>query len=85
MFSRLKAMLEPTTQRGKRAAVGAGFLLIAMLGSVSIFATGPSAVPEERTEKAWPVAVVEVSPAPIRPTFTAYGRVESSTYEQLQN
>jgi multidrug efflux pump subunit AcrA (membrane-fusion protein) len=84
MFSRLKAALKPQTLRARRAAAGIGFIGLAMLASVSIFATGPSTNPVERTEKAWPVSVLEVTPAPIEPTFKAYGRVESSNVTHLK-
>ena len=47
----------PNNPRGKRALIGAGFLLIAALMSASIFATGPKAEPEAIDEKAWPVSV----------------------------
>ncbi len=84
MFARLSQSLKPRTARGKRFSAGIGFLLAALLASVSIFATGPDAVPEQRSEKAWPVSVVEVEPASIQPTFTGYGRIESSNLTHLR-
>lgn len=82
MLARLKLLTAST--RGRRFVAGTGFILAALLASVSIFATGPNPQPAERTEKAWPVSVVEVSPSPIQPTFTAYGRVESSNVTHLR-
>ena len=84
MFARLKQLSKRLSDRGRRFLAGVGFIVAALLASVSIFATGPTAVPEERREKAWPVSVLEVEPAPIRPTFTAYGRVESSNVTHLR-
>jgi HlyD family secretion protein len=82
MFARLKSLTE--TPRRRRFAAGTCFILVALLASVSIFATGPNPAPAVRTEKAWPVSVVEVTPAPMQPTFTAYGRVESSHVTHLK-
>jgi HlyD family secretion protein len=84
MFARLAQSLKPRTPRGKRFFTGIGFLLVAVLTSVSIFATGPAATPTERTEKAWPVSVIEVVPTSVQPTFAAYGRVESSNLTHLR-
>lgn len=84
MLARLNRLVRPQTARGKRFAASAGFLLVAVLASVSIFATGPNPEPAARTEKAWPVSVLEVTPATLKPTFTAYGRVESSNVTHLR-
>ena len=75
--------LWPTSPRNRRLAAGAAMLTGAALTSVSIFATGPTAVPEPRTEKAWPVAVMPAMPERRSPSFTAYGRVESSRVAEL--
>lgn len=74
----------PSSHRGKRTAVSAIFLLIAALASLSIFATGPDSEPEIRTEKAWPVSVLKIRPATLQPSFTAYGRIESSNVAHLR-
>jgi multidrug efflux pump subunit AcrA (membrane-fusion protein) len=74
----LPAKLWPSSPRGKRLAAGSAILAGAALTSVSIFATGPVAEPEQRTEKAWPVSVVAALPRTQSPSFTAYGRVESN-------
>jgi HlyD family secretion protein len=55
-----------------------GILLVALLASVSLFATGPSPEPEPLHERAWPVSAMDVKPGPARPTFTSFGRVEST-------
>ncbi len=82
MFARLKLLT--ANPRGRRFVAGVGFILAALLASVSIFATGPNPQPAERAEKAWPVSVMEVVPSPQTPTFTAYGRVESSNVTHLR-
>jgi HlyD family secretion protein len=74
----------PTAEQRKRAAIAGGFIVAAALASASIFATGPSAVAELRTEKSWPVSVLDVSPQALRPTFTGYGRVESSNVANIR-
>ena len=81
---RLRTHFERAGARTRRFLVGLGFILAAVLASVSIFATGPSTTPADRTEKIWPVSVVEVMPTAIQPTFTAYGRVESSRIAHLR-
>ena len=82
MFARLKLLT--ASPRGRRFVAGTGFILAALLASMSIFATGPDPQPAKRTEKAWPVSVLEVEPGPVQPTFTAYGRVESSNVTHLR-
>ena len=68
----------------RRALVGTGFLAGAVLMSASIFATGPTAQPEVKKEKAWPVSIIEVAPDALHPSFTAFGRVESSDVARLR-
>jgi multidrug efflux pump subunit AcrA (membrane-fusion protein) len=82
MFARLKLLT--ASPRGRRFVAGIGFIAAALLASMSIFATGPNPQPAERTEKAWPVSVMEVVPSALAPTFTAYGRVESSNVTHLR-
>lgn len=74
----------PQSPRFKRIAVAAAILGGAALTSVSIFATGPTAEPAPRIEKAWPVSVIDARPAAQRPTFTAYGRVESQRVASIK-
>ncbi|MEQ8486102.1 MAG: HlyD family efflux transporter periplasmic adaptor subunit [Pseudomonadales bacterium] len=79
MTSRLAFLLRwrPASARGRHLAAAVALLGGAVLASASIFATGPAAAPEPRTEKSWPVAVLQVMPEPRSPTFTVYGRMES--------
>jgi multidrug efflux pump subunit AcrA (membrane-fusion protein) len=81
---RLQQRFQQAGGRTRRFLAGVGFIATALLASVSIFATGPNPVPAERVEKAWPVSVVEVAPTTLQPTFTAYGRVESSRVAHLR-
>lgn len=85
-MNRLKALTQrarPASRRGKGFAAGALILAGAALLSVSIFATGPTAEPEERRERAWPVSVTQITPAQLTPMFSVYGRVESSDVANL--
>jgi multidrug efflux pump subunit AcrA (membrane-fusion protein) len=86
-FSDLRQRIEahsPKTPRGKRLAAAAGVAAGSLLLSVSIFATGPRAVPEPPGEKVWPVSVVEIAPSALAPSFTAFGRIESAQVAQIQ-
>ncbi len=60
-------------------AVGAGTAMVAGL----LFATGPDAVPEATTEKAWTITVVAASPAWMQPAFATYGRFEARRLSTL--
>jgi multidrug resistance efflux pump len=70
--------------RLRRAAVGAGFLAVSALASVSIFATAPNPAPETPLERAWPVSVLIAEPAMLSPKFSSYGRVESSRQSRIR-
>lgn len=76
--------LWPATPPRRRLAAGVAILAGAALTSVSIFATGPTAEPEIRSEKAWPVSVIEAQPDARHPSFTAYGRVESNRVARIK-
>ena len=52
-FSAVLSAIKPRSPRMKRIATGSAFLLLAALMSASIFATGPQALPVERTEKSF--------------------------------
>lgn len=75
---------KPRTLKTKRLAVSGGILFGAVLTSASIFATGPDAEPEIRTEKSWPVSVLAIEPHRLNPTFLAYGRIESSNVAKIR-
>lgn len=51
----------------------AGFVSLAML----LVATGPSAAPGERNERAWPISTMEARPDAMSPVLLAYGSLES--------
>ena len=75
---------QPTSQRTRRAAIAGAFIFAAAIASASIFATGPTATPEIRTEKSWAVSVISVLPQAMQPTFKGYGRVESSNVANIR-
>jgi multidrug efflux pump subunit AcrA (membrane-fusion protein) len=75
----------PKTPRGRRFAAGSACIGVSLLLSASIFATGPRAAPEAPSEKAWPVSVVTVEPGLLEPTFTTFGRIESSQVARIQS
>ncbi|MFU8816011.1 MAG: HlyD family secretion protein [Pseudomonadales bacterium] len=83
-WKRLPAALWPTSGRGRRAVAAAAMLAGATLVSASIVATGPTPEAPLRTERSWPVSVIEVEPQPHSPTFTAYGRMESHRIAKLR-
>jgi multidrug efflux pump subunit AcrA (membrane-fusion protein) len=75
----------PHGAAGRRAWLACGILAASVLISASIFATGPSPTPQIKTEKAWPVSVLTVTPADLAPSFATYGRVESTQVAHLQS
>ncbi len=62
----------------RKSRITLGIITVAGLTSASIFATAPSATPEEITEKAWPITAISVTTAERGPTFGAYGRFVAS-------
>jgi HlyD family secretion protein len=54
-----------------------------VLASIIIF-TGPSAEPQARTERAWPVSVMTAHPDTRSPTLVAFGKVESRQVANLK-
>ena len=71
------------SSRASGTVAGIGFLIVAILTSTVLFATGPNPKPTEKTEKAWPVSTVEVTPDSLRPSYRTYGRVESAEIASL--
>ena len=55
------------------------------LVTLILFATGPTAVPEETTEKAWPITVIDVHPTYLRPSFSVFGRYEANQRAALSS
>jgi hypothetical protein len=56
-----------------------GLMLLGLslfLGYIMV-ATGPSAEPLEKTERAWPVSVITAAPVNLPPTLLTFGKVES--------
>src|SRR5262245_17128731 len=75
---------QPKTLARRRVATGIAILIGSLLVSMSIFATAPNAEPEVKREKAWPVSVLEITPAPTSPMFNAFGRVEATQIAAIQ-
>ncbi len=79
---RLKTVTEPLSRLSKKFT---GLLLLALslfFGFIMV-ATGPSAEPLEKTERAWPVSVMTAAPVDLPPTLLTYGRVESKQVARL--
>lgn len=55
------------------------------LVTVILIATGPNAIPEEAAEKAWPITVMDVKPAYLRPSFSVFGRYEANQRAALSS
>jgi len=56
-----------------------------LLLTAFLFATGPNAIPEKATEKAWPITVIDVEPAYLRPSFSVYGRYQANQRAALSS
>lgn len=78
----LKARVEGSS-KARGTLAGVAFLAVAVLASTVLFATGPDPKPTERTEKAWPVSTLQVTPDALRPSYRTYGRVESAETASL--
>lgn len=79
---KLKKVTAALSRLGKKFS---GFLLLLMsvfFGFIMV-ATGPSAEPLEKTERAWPISVITAAPVDLPPTLLTYGRVESKQIARL--
>ncbi len=74
-----------SSPKRRQLATSGAIIGIALLTSASIFATGPSAAPAEHVEKAWPVSVMQATPATLQPTFSAFGKLESNRVAHLRS
>ncbi|XOV84669.1 MAG: efflux RND transporter periplasmic adaptor subunit [bacterium] len=73
------------TPEQKQLFIALGILAFAVLTSASIFATGPNAEPDKPIEKAWPVSVTPAQPQTLKPSFSAFGRLESNRIAHLRS
>ena len=73
------------TPRRRQIAAYLAIVSAALLTSVSLFATGPSAAPAVSEERAWPVSVTPAQPQTLRPNFAAFGRLESNRVAKLRS
>lgn len=79
---RFDFVTKPLKKLGKKFT---GFLLLVLslfLGFIMI-ATGPSAEPLEKTERAWPITVMTAEPSDLPPTLLTFGRVEAKQVASL--
>lgn len=79
---KLDFVTKPLKKLGKKFT---GLLLLVLslfLGFIMV-ATGPSAEPLEKTERAWPVSVMTATPTSLPPTLLTFGRVESKQVASL--
>jgi multidrug efflux pump subunit AcrA (membrane-fusion protein) len=81
----MKYLSIPSILKSKQTVLSTTFIAVAALASVSIFATGPSAAPAQRVERAWPVSAVEIAPQTLRPSFSAFGKLESNKVARLRS
>lgn len=75
-------LISPLRKFGRKFT---GLMLLALslfLGFIMI-ATGPSAEPLEKTERAWPITVITAAPTDLPPTLLTFGKVESKQVASL--
>ncbi|NKC01445.1 MAG: hypothetical protein GKR90_23510 [Pseudomonadales bacterium] len=75
----------PETLKRKQVVVSLGIVGAALLMSASIFATGPSSTPTETVEKSWPVSITHAQPKRMKPSFQAFGKLESSRIARIRS
>lgn len=75
-------LINPLKKLGRKFA-GLMLLLLALFLSFIVVATGPSAEPLEKVERAWPVTVITAAPADLPPTLLTFGKVESKQVASL--
>ena len=75
----------PRVPEQKQIFVALSILAGAVLTSASIFATGPNAEPTAPVEKAWPVSITTAQPQTLKPSFSGFGRLESSRVARLRS
>lgn len=79
---RFDIVLRPLKNLGKKFT-GLLLLLLSLFVGFIMIATGPSAEPLEKTERAWPVSVITATPSDLPPTLLTFGRVESKQVASL--
>ena len=79
---RLKKVTTSLSKLGKKFT-GVLLLLLSLFIGFIMVATGPSAEPLEKTERAWPISVITAAPVDLPPTLLTYGRVESKQVARL--
>lgn len=79
---RFDFVTKPLKKLGKKFT-GLLFLVLSLFLGFIMVATGPSAEPLEKTERAWPVTVMTATPADLPPTLLTFGRVEAKQVASL--
>jgi len=67
-----------------RKLIGLALFAAMSGGALLLLATGPSAEPTQRAERAWPVSFSVVQPATLNPVLLAYGRMEAGQTATLR-
>jgi len=80
--NKLNIVMRPLSILGKKFT-GLVLLALSLFFGFIMVATGPSAEPLEKTERAWPISVVTAAPVDLPPTLLTYGRVESKQIARL--
>lgn len=80
--NRFEIVMNPLSKLGKKFT-GLLLLLLSLFLGFIMVATGPSAEPLEKTERAWPISVIAAAPVDLPPTLLTYGRVESKQVARL--
>lgn len=75
-------LINPLKKFGRRF-IGLGLLAFSLFIGFIMVATGPSAEPLEKTERAWPVTVITAAPTSLPPTLLTFGKVESRQVANL--
>lgn len=82
----VKRIFEATTanQAARRFFMGLSILTACVAVVVVMFLTRNQTDPIPRTEKAWPVSVIDIEPKSLSPLLTVFGKVESSQVANIK-
>ncbi|MEX0962832.1 MAG: HlyD family efflux transporter periplasmic adaptor subunit [Pseudohongiellaceae bacterium] len=81
-IQRFEFVTTPLRKLGKKFT-GILFLILSLFFGFIMVATGPSAEPLKRAERAWPISVMTATPVALPPTLLAFGRVEAKQVASL--
>jgi HlyD family secretion protein len=83
MNTEISKKVTATLSRLGKKFTGLLLLLLSLFFGFIMVATGPSAEPLEKTERAWPISVITAAPVDLPPTLLTYGKVESKQVARL--